>query len=86
MRRSARGFTLIELLVVVAVIGIITAIAIPNLLNAIDKGKQKRSMVDIRSIGTAVEAYAVEFNCYPSVSDITTLASSTASVVPPQMA
>ena len=63
--RNAKGFTLIELLIVVAIIGIIAAIAIPNLLNAIDRGKQKRTMADIRSIGTAVESYAVDNNVYP---------------------
>ena len=65
MRRNSKGFTLIELLIVVAIIGIIAAIAIPNLLNAIDRGKQKRTMADIRSIGTASEAYAVDNNFYP---------------------
>jgi type II secretion system protein G len=60
-----KGFTLIELLIVVAIIGIIAAIAIPNLLNAIDRGKQKRTMADMRSIGTAVESYAVDNNFYP---------------------
>jgi general secretion pathway protein G len=65
MRRE-KGFTLIELLIVVAIIGIIAAIAIPNLLNAIDRGKQKRTMADIRSIGTAVESYAVDNNRYPN--------------------
>src|SRR6266568_1811641 len=60
-----RGFTLIELLIVVAILGIIAAIAIPNLLNALDKGKQKRTMSDMRSIGTAVESYAVDNNFYP---------------------
>jgi general secretion pathway protein G len=66
MRRNSKGFTLIELLIVVAIIGIIAAIAIPNLLNAIDRGKQKRSMADLRTIGTASEAYAVDNNHYPS--------------------
>ena len=60
-----KGFTLIELLIVVAIIGIIAAIAIPNLLNAIDRGKQKRTMADMRSVGTAIESYAVDNNFYP---------------------
>jgi len=60
-----KGFTLIELLIVVAIIGIIAAIAIPNLLNAIDRGKQKRTMADMRSIGTSIESYAVDNNFYP---------------------
>ena len=65
MRQREKGFTLIELLIVVAIIGIIAAIAIPNLLNAIDRGKQKRTMADLRSVGTAVESYAVDNNVYP---------------------
>jgi type II secretion system protein G len=65
-KRTNKGFTLIELLIVVAIIGIIVAIAIPNLLNAIQRAKQKRSMADMRSAGTAAEAYAVDFNHYPA--------------------
>jgi general secretion pathway protein G len=65
--RKNRGFTLIELLIVVAIIGIIAAIAIPNLLNAINRGRQKRTMADIRTIGTAIEAYAVDNSTYPVV-------------------
>ena len=52
-RRGQKGFTLIELLIVVAIIGIIAAILIPNLLDALQKAKQKRTVGDIRSVGTA---------------------------------
>ena len=65
--RKQKGFTLIEVLVVVAIIGIVAAIAIPNFLNAINRGRQKRTMADIRSIGTALEAYSVDFHYYPKV-------------------
>ena len=68
MRRQ-KGFTLIELLIVVAIIGIIAAIAIPNLLNAINRSRQKRTMADIRTIGTAAEAYAVDWSFYPNNND-----------------
>jgi len=73
-KRNSGGFTLIELLIVVAVIGIIAAIAIPNLLNAIDQSKQKRTMAELRSVGTAVESYAVDQNFYPVATTAPTLA------------
>ncbi len=55
------------------VLGIVAAIAIPNLLNAIQRGKQKRTMVDIRSIATACEAYATDHNAYPDVDSVEAL-------------
>ncbi|HXT51885.1 MAG TPA: prepilin-type N-terminal cleavage/methylation domain-containing protein [Thermoanaerobaculia bacterium] len=53
LRNRQRGFTLIELLIVVAIIGIIAALLIPNFLDALQKAKQKRTVADIRNVGTA---------------------------------
>src|SRR5215216_3661123 len=64
MNRKQKGFTLIELLIVVAIIGILAAIAIPNLLTALQRSRQKRSMADMRTIATGWEARATDVNGY----------------------
>ena len=51
------GFTLVELLITVALIGIISGVAIVNLQSALDKTKQRQSMAQIRTTASAVEAY-----------------------------
>jgi general secretion pathway protein G len=79
--RKQPGFTLIELLIVVAIIGIIAAIAIPNLLNAMDRGKQKRSMADMRTIGMAVESYSVDVSYYPVQTSMASISSITAATM-----
>lgn len=63
---NKKGFTLIELLIVVAIIGIIAAIAIPNLLVALQKGKQKATMGDLKSIGTGIESYITDWAFAPA--------------------
>ena len=61
-------------LLAIPIAGIIAAIAIPNLLNAVDRGKQKRTMADTKSIATAVEAFAVDHDAYPVADSVDELA------------
>lgn len=68
--RSNRGMSMIELLIVVAIIGILAAAAVWNYLIALDKGKQKKSMADIRSISAAWEARATEYGRYNAASEV----------------
>jgi len=62
---TSPGFSLIELLIVVAVIGLISAIAIPNLITVIQRARQTRSMADLKTIGRAVSLYSQDCSYYP---------------------
>lgn len=71
MRTRLKGFTLIELLIVVAIIAILAAIAVPNFLEAQVRSKVSRVKADMRSYATALEAYCVDNNEYPSLVTLT---------------
>ena len=63
MRRGA--FTLIELLVVVAIIAILAAIAVPNLIQAQTRSKISRVKADMHAVAIALESYRVDNQAYP---------------------
>ena len=60
-----KAFTLIELLIVIAIIAILALIAVPNFLEAQVRAKISRCQADMRTIATAVEAYAVDWGRHP---------------------
>jgi type II secretory pathway pseudopilin PulG len=71
-RLGGEGFALagiilgaVSFVVVVPIIAVLAAIAIPNFLEAQTRAKVSRTMSDMRSLATAIEAYAVDNNTYP---------------------
>ena len=68
LRSPQAGFSLIELLLVVAIILIISAIAIPNLLRSRIAANEAVTVATLRQINTALSTYSITYpaNGYPS--------------------
>jgi len=64
--KGQAGFTLIELIVVVTILGILTAILIPNFVRARSSSKLATCQIDLRNIAAGLELYYVENQSYPS--------------------
>lgn len=66
MFKRSKGFTLIELLIVVAIIGILAALLIPNMMNAMQRAKQKGTMADISTISTYLMDFTTDRGIAPA--------------------
>lgn len=62
---SAVLIAIVAVLLVIGFIGILAAIAVPNLLTAMQRAKQKRTMADMRTAAAAVEQYRATNNKLP---------------------
>lgn len=60
-----KGFTLLELMTVMTIIGILSAIAVPNFLNAVYRAKVARSQTEIETAIWAAEMYYIDQEAYP---------------------
>ena len=66
--RDDAGYTLLELLVVMGILGVLTAVATPQLMGYFGKAKTQSVQLQIENIGTALELYYMENGSYPSPS------------------
>jgi len=72
-RRQSAGFTLVEALVACAVIGIVSAIAIPNLQAALRKSRHRNAYNSVKVLENAVQAYMLDKEGPPDTLNLTTL-------------
>jgi prepilin-type N-terminal cleavage/methylation domain-containing protein len=75
--RKQKGFSLIELLIVVAIILIIAAIAIPNLMRARIAANQSAGASTVRTLNTAEYTYATTYSSMGYAPNLTTLGPNT---------
>ena len=61
---TEKAFTLIELMIVVAIIGVLSVIAIPTFDSYQQKAKQTEAKVSLSAVYTGEKAFAAEFNTY----------------------
>jgi len=66
---KAKGFTLIELLVVIVIVGVLSAVAIPQFLNQVRRSRTAEAQAALTEVGRASEVYRLDFGVYPETYD-----------------
>jgi prepilin-type N-terminal cleavage/methylation domain-containing protein len=69
--QSRAGFSLIELLIVIAIIGIITTIAVPLLISTRKAALDEKARQSVRVVMSAQQAYMLRYSHYGEFSDLT---------------
>jgi prepilin-type N-terminal cleavage/methylation domain-containing protein len=69
-KNGNKGFTLIELLVVVIIIGVLAAIALPNLLGQVAKGRQAEARTNLGAINRAQQVNRVETGTFAQLGSL----------------
>lgn len=64
--KAERGFTLMEMLVVLVVIGLIAAVAIPQIMGLLESAKHKAARIQVETLGQSLTFYQLDMNAYPT--------------------
>lgn len=64
--RSQRGFTLIEVMVVIVILGILSALVVPNILGRAGDARVQAAKTDIAAISQALDMYKLDNSTYPT--------------------
>ena len=65
-RRRQRGFTLIELMVVLAILGVLAALVVPNVIGRADDARVTAARADVNNLMQALKLYRLDNQRYPS--------------------
>ncbi len=65
-RRRTSGFTLIELLVVLVILGLLAGLAVPQVLQYLDKARTDTARLNVENIGAALDLYRLDVGRYPN--------------------
>lgn len=84
--KNKKGFTLVEIMIVVAIIGLLVAIAIPNLLRARVSANEAAAKASIRTIVTAIENFRADQNPPSYPASLAALAATTPAYLEPILA
>ena len=66
---SQSGFTLVELLVVLAILGLLVAVATPQVLKYLGKAKNDTARIEMKSMATALDLFLLDVGRYPSTAE-----------------